>query len=729
MSSTKACQHCGCSEIDTDPTRGDAVCTGCGSVLENSIIVSEIQFEENAHGGSRAIGQLISMDGTPGRSMSGFQHGSGKESREITLMKARRTILQVAGRLSLNQHCIDMAFNFYKMALTRHLTRGRRNSHVIAACIYMVCRIEGTPHMLLDLSDVVQVNVYELGKAFLKLSSAMCLNIPAIDPCLYIVRFAHHLEFGEKTHEVSMTALRMVQRMKRDWMHTGRRPSGLCGAALLVASRLHDFNRSVRDLVRVVKVCETTIRKRLTEFSDTPSSKLTLDEFMTIDLEEEQDPPCFKAARKKQKQLVEDQGHLEKVSEEVRVLQKQIEGQLEDRRKKVRGRFAKERHLTEEEENKISNEFIVGKTMETISACIDDSSQPRSGASTPALSVNGGTEQQPLVVDDNDDNSNPDDVVCVDDPAGPKHPTESLSEQLTSSLRPTAATLGLKESIQECMSVKDSVENPEESGDLDLEGLDDEELDAYIMTDAEVRLKTQFWTTTHAEYLKEMEEKEARKAQEAEENANKPETKKRKRRKKTAIQANTAGEAIEKMLQEKRISNKINYDVLKSLNSVELGLAPEAPPLPPGEGEAAAQAASSNDLDACEVQSVVSEPSKKKRKGAAPVPEQAFNSLMSTVKSIAMSQQKAAVVLSDDDEDLEGPALKKPKVSTNEAAMKELEEELEIQEDEEEEEEDFEEEEEEKEVHLSAAQLLTQHRGEEQDDDFLYHEDIDDYAD
>ncbi len=41
------------------------------------------------------------------------------------------------------------------------------------------------------------------------------------------------LEFGEKTHEVSMTALRLLQRMKRDWMHTGRRPSGLCGAGRL----------------------------------------------------------------------------------------------------------------------------------------------------------------------------------------------------------------------------------------------------------------------------------------------------------------------------------------------------------------------------------------------------------------------------------------------------------------------------------------------------------------
>lgn len=38
------------------------------------------------------------------------------------------------------------------------------------------------------------------------------------------------LEFGEKNHDVSMTAMRLVQRMKRDWMHTGRRPSGLCGA-------------------------------------------------------------------------------------------------------------------------------------------------------------------------------------------------------------------------------------------------------------------------------------------------------------------------------------------------------------------------------------------------------------------------------------------------------------------------------------------------------------------
>jgi len=86
--------------------------------------------------------------------------------------------------------------------------------------------------------------------------------VSAADPCLYIPRFAHLLEFGEKNHEVSMTALRLLQRMKRDWMHTGRRPSGLCGAALLVAARMHDFRRTVKEVISVVKVCESTLRKR-----------------------------------------------------------------------------------------------------------------------------------------------------------------------------------------------------------------------------------------------------------------------------------------------------------------------------------------------------------------------------------------------------------------------------------------------------------------------------------
>lgn len=79
-------------------------------------------------------------------------------------------------------------------------------------------------------------------------------------------------------------ATRLVQRMKRDWIATGRRPTGLCGAALLLAARCYNFNRTIGDIVRVVHISEAVVRKRLDEFGKTPSSSLTIDEFAIVDL-------------------------------------------------------------------------------------------------------------------------------------------------------------------------------------------------------------------------------------------------------------------------------------------------------------------------------------------------------------------------------------------------------------------------------------------------------------
>lgn len=61
--SSKVCKNCGSSDIDVDHARGDAVCMGCGSVLEDNIIVSEVEFVETGGGGSLAVGQFVSAEG------------------------------------------------------------------------------------------------------------------------------------------------------------------------------------------------------------------------------------------------------------------------------------------------------------------------------------------------------------------------------------------------------------------------------------------------------------------------------------------------------------------------------------------------------------------------------------------------------------------------------------------------------------------------------------------
>ena len=66
-------------------------------------------------------------------------------------------------------------------------------------------------------------------------------------------------------------------------MATGRRPNGLCGAAILVAAKIHGFKRTTAQIVQVVRVCEETIRKRLDEFKDTNTAQLKLKEFEELE--------------------------------------------------------------------------------------------------------------------------------------------------------------------------------------------------------------------------------------------------------------------------------------------------------------------------------------------------------------------------------------------------------------------------------------------------------------
>lgn len=74
--------------------------------------------------------------------------------------------------------------------------------------------------------------------------------------------------------------------------------------------------------------------------------------------------------------------------------------------------------------------------------------------------------------------------------------------------------------------------------------------------------------------------KEEIRAREKEEGKDKKKKVRGSYKKKTAMNAATAGEAIEKMLAEKRISSKINYDILRSLDQPGTPAGSTAPATP-----------------------------------------------------------------------------------------------------------------------------------------------------
>ena len=155
------------------------------------------------------------------------------------------------------------ALRLYQLAVGHSFTRGRRTAHVAGACVYTICRQDGRPYMLIDVADALQANVYALGAVVLQLARLLRLDAAPssaaaggssagamhaggsgggltaalpVDPSLYIHRFADKLGLGAATTAVAHTALRLVASMRRDWLQTGRRPAGVCGAALFVAA-------------------------------------------------------------------------------------------------------------------------------------------------------------------------------------------------------------------------------------------------------------------------------------------------------------------------------------------------------------------------------------------------------------------------------------------------------------------------------------------------------------
>ncbi|XP_011644014.1 transcription factor IIIB 90 kDa subunit-like [Pogonomyrmex barbatus] len=255
------------------------------------------------------------------------------------------------------------------------------------------------------------------------------------------------------------------------------------------------------------------------EFGDTPSSGLTLDEFMTVDLEEEQDPPAFKAARKKDRERLQ---RLENIDMEINELQAEIDRQLED----YRTGKARKRKDASSIENEDADRFIRESNLSVIQKYVENN-------------MDG-----------------PNDEI-----------RDSISYENNSSL-----VTGLGPDIASMMSTndhssetkeKDNFENSSE--EIYTNDIDDEELDSYILSEKESQSKSALWNKVNADYLVQQKEKEEKRSKEKEEG--KPEKKRRRTTsKKHKTPANTAGEAIEKMLQEKKISSKINYEVLKNLN-------------------------------------------------------------------------------------------------------------------------------------------------------------------
>jgi hypothetical protein len=69
---------------------------------------------------------------------------------------------------------------------------------------------------------------------------------------------------------------------------------------------------------------------------------------------------------------------------------------------------------------------------------------------------------------------------------------------------PDIASMGLANSLDDCSSIQPQSESTEDgNGEIDLNGIDDDEIDSYIMSEQEAQYKDSLWMKINATFLKE----------------------------------------------------------------------------------------------------------------------------------------------------------------------------------------------------------------------------------
>ncbi|KDP39637.1 hypothetical protein JCGZ_02657 [Jatropha curcas] len=266
------CSACGRNVPGVRDNVGAISCDECGRVLRYDNYSEEVQFTKTKDGGSKMAGNIL-------RSVE-----SENSSRQRLFDRAYDDMIFIKNGLGMGENVaiVDQAMVYYRIAVERNFTKGRRTEQVQAACLYIACRENRKPYLLIDFSNYLRINIYVLGAVFLQLCKVLNLIEHPIcqkllDPSIFIHKYTASLA-GGKNKDISDAALNIIASMNRDWMQTGRRPSGLWGAALYIAALSHGVNCSKSDILKLVHVCEATLSKRLVEFEVTESGSLTIEE-------------------------------------------------------------------------------------------------------------------------------------------------------------------------------------------------------------------------------------------------------------------------------------------------------------------------------------------------------------------------------------------------------------------------------------------------------------------
>ncbi|MHA1936919.1 MAG: transcription initiation factor IIB [Candidatus Thorarchaeota archaeon] len=288
----KVCIGCGESSFTEDYTRGENICTSCGLVASDRIADKGPEWraftseERDAKARTGAPMRLSIADkglstiidwrnkDASGRALTTNTRAAiyrmrkwhirsrVHSSQHRNLGFAMSEMERLSSQLGIPREARETAALIYRKALTKRLVRGRSIDSVVAASVYLACRIHRIPRRLDEIVTEAKTNRKQISQAVRLVLSEVDVDVPLASAKDLIPRLSSDLGLEGRTVRKATEIIRWA---KEGRITIGKDPGGIAGAALYIAGILEEDRRTQREIAKVSHVTEVTIRNRYKE--------------------------------------------------------------------------------------------------------------------------------------------------------------------------------------------------------------------------------------------------------------------------------------------------------------------------------------------------------------------------------------------------------------------------------------------------------------------------------
>lgn len=183
-------------------------------------------------------------------------------SVERNLAQAMNELDRLANLLNLPSYIVEEAAKIYREAVEKGLVRGRSIESVIAAAVYLACRMRKLPRTLDEIEEYSHVDRKDISRCYRLLLKELNIKVSASDPADFVPRIAHSLGLSG---DVVRTAIEILNRARGAGLLGGKDPVGLAAAAVYLACEELNVERSQKEIANIAGVTEVTVRNRCRE--------------------------------------------------------------------------------------------------------------------------------------------------------------------------------------------------------------------------------------------------------------------------------------------------------------------------------------------------------------------------------------------------------------------------------------------------------------------------------